>query len=142
MNDDDSRRAAARVAWPAVLKYPGSAELVIVDDYEEWTLDPDVYGRQYAPNDVLIDSAGTEYRIECDGAAPRGRARPEPTGKIVVPSEFLKLAEQHLAASGVPIEWLSAHVRDVPEGSRIITAIRYIARNSGDDSADEAEDEA
>jgi hypothetical protein len=136
-----SQDRAARVAWPAVLKYAGEDGLVIVDSLSEWNLDPDLYGRTYHADDRVIDSSGAEYELVYSEGAASGHAGIEPTAKAYTTAEFRALAARHLKTIGAPEEWLDAHLQDIPESHQIRVTVLYLAR-LGDAAADDGtEDE-
>jgi hypothetical protein len=125
------------VAWPAVLKYASKDVLLVVDTLDEWMLDPELHAHVYKPEDRLIDSNGTEYRLGIGI---------EPTGVQVTAHEFEEMAAHHLVAVGAPPEWLTAHLHDMPESQHIRAGVLYIARlarrqasEGGGDGADEPE---
>jgi hypothetical protein len=135
---------AARVTWPAVLKYAAADGLVVVDSLSAWDVDPDMYARPYQPEDRLIDSAGLEYRLGFAGEPGSGHATVEPTGRTYSAGEFRTVAVRHLRAIGAPEEWLAAHLEDIPEAHQVRTTVQYIARlgdAKGDDEAEAEEEE-
>jgi hypothetical protein len=136
-----SQDRAARVAWPAVLKYAAEDGLVIVDSLSEWNLDPDLYARPFADADRLIDSAGVEYRLVFEGAPGVGHAQIEPTGKTYPAAEFREVATRHLKTIGAPGEWLAAHLQDIPDGHQVRVTVQYLARLGDAERDDETEEE-
>src|SRR5262245_31351652 len=116
------------VAWPAVLKYSRSDALVVVDNQDEWDIDPELNAWPYDEDDRLIDSDGIEYRPAFGGSAPAGKAGLEPTGTAWTSSLFAPLAEKHLTLAGVPTEWLTAHLAEIPEPQKVRAAIQYVVR--------------
>jgi hypothetical protein len=136
-----SQDRAARVAWPAVLKYAAEDGLVIVDSLSEWNLDPDLYGRTYHADDRLIDSAGNEYELVYSEGAASAHAAIEPTGKLYTAAGFRTLAARHLKTIGAPEEWLDAHLQDIPESHQMRVTLQYLARLGEAEPDDPAEEE-
>jgi hypothetical protein len=114
------------VQWPAVIKYASADQLVVVDDADEWQIDPELHAWPYQDDDRLIDASGAEYRF--GSGIPGMEASIEPTGRHVDPREFREMAERHLAATGFPEEWLGEQLQGIPEAQLVRAAVLYVAR--------------
>jgi hypothetical protein len=131
------------VTWPAVIKYASADQLVVVDDADEWQIDPELNAWPYQEGDRLIDASGTEYRFGFSGI-PGLEVSIEPTGQPVSPSAFREITEKHLAATGFPEEWLAEQLEGLPEAQHVRAAVLYVARlarRQERDSTEEPEEE-
>ncbi len=133
--------SAPRLEWPMLLQYADEAELRVVRDQDEWELDPDLHTRQYQPEDLLIDSAGVEYRPVFTGSPGRGRNALVATGRRYSPGEMESLAERHIAGVGAQPEWLRGHLRDIADGLKIRAIILYLSKLAAADVSEAADDD-
>jgi hypothetical protein len=124
-----------------LLRVAGEAEAAIVRSQDEWRLDPDFHARKYQPDDRLIDAAGVEYRLEHSGGAGRDRNAILPTGRRYDPTEVQAIAERHIGSVGAKPEWLSSHLKDIPEGQKIRAIILYLSKLAAAEASDVTEDE-
>jgi hypothetical protein len=115
------------VTWPAVIKYASADQLVVVDDADEWQIDPELHAWPYREEDRLIDAGGMEYRFGMSGI-PGLEVTIEPTGEQVSAGAFREVVERHLAAVGFPEEWLADQLQGIPESQHVRAAVLYVAR--------------
>ena len=85
------------IAWPAIIKYSGDAELAFVDSQSAWDADRHLHGARYEKSDALIDSKGEIYALLNHA---KSHVQPEPTGKFASLDEVLELVRAHAAQSG------------------------------------------
>lgn len=85
------------IAWPAIVKYAGQAELAYVNDQTEWDADVHRHGLRYEKDDMFIDSKGEIYTLS---NALNGSVRPTPTGKHALLAEVIEMVRAHAAQMG------------------------------------------
>jgi hypothetical protein len=85
------------IAWPAIIKYAGQAELAYVKDQTEWDADEHLHGFGYEKTDVLIDSNGEIYTLS---HVMNGSVRPKPAGEVVLLEEVIEMVRAHAAQMG------------------------------------------
>lgn len=123
-----SDAAPPQPAWPTLLQYANEGGLRVVRDQDEWELDPELHAQPFRPEDRLIDSTGLEYRLVFTGSPRRGRNAIHPTGHGHGAAEVQAIAERHVVSLGAQPEWLTAHLKDIPNGHRIRAIILYLAK--------------
>jgi hypothetical protein len=134
---------SSRVAWPAVLKLSDDDMLIVVDDLDEWQLDPDLRQRRFTSEDRLIDCDGVEFRIGSDGEPGTAQFLLVPTGAQLTSVEFRQIVCPHLLKIGVPEEFLEGPLHGVPEYQQVRAALLYVARlarRQANESAPEGEE--
>jgi hypothetical protein len=85
------------IAWPAIIKYAGQAELAYVKDQAAWDADALLYGFRNEKADVLIDSNGEIYTLS---NVMNGSVRPEPACEVVLLEEVIEMVRAHAAQMG------------------------------------------
>ena len=85
------------VAWPALLRLTGEAELLVVHDRVQWESDPHLHAAHYLPTDVLIDAEGKIHGLQRE---PDGRVVPQITGKTAALAEVIADVQAHAAQAG------------------------------------------
>jgi protein structure with unknown function len=126
-----------RIAWPAVLAYAGADQLCVVDNQDEWDVDPELHAWPYRDEDRLIDSKGIEYALEPTGRLGADAVRFVPTGKVLSAGEMRERVAGHLRAIKTPEEWLDAYLQEFSEALRVSAALQYVARLEKADEAGE-----
>lgn len=82
------------IAWPALLRLHGEAELQVIHDQHEWDHTSHWHTSHYVPADVLIDSTGMLYDLQ---TRRLGRVIPAPTGAKATLEEILTAVQAHAA---------------------------------------------
>jgi hypothetical protein len=85
------------VAWPALLRLTGEAELLVVQDQAQWDGDPHLHAVHYLPTDVLIDAAGVIHGLRRE---THGRIALQPTGQMVTLAQVIADVQAHAAQAG------------------------------------------
>lgn len=85
------------IAWPALLRFTGAAELLVVHDQAQWDYDPHLHAAYYLPTDVLIDAEGKIYDLQCRA---RQRVVPHATGNTATLVEVIAAVQAHAAQAG------------------------------------------
>lgn len=85
------------IAWPALLRLTGEAELLVVRDQAQWDGDPHLHAAHYLPTDVLIDAEGGIHGLRREA---HGRVALQPTGHTVTLAEVVAAVQAHAAQAG------------------------------------------
>lgn len=83
--------------WPAIIKYPGDAELLYVNSQVEWNSDAGLHSFNYDETDYLIDSAGNTFALT---QRVGNMVQPESLNKNMPLDEILGLIKAHAAQTG------------------------------------------
>jgi hypothetical protein len=81
--------------WPAVLKYSGEDELLLIKDESTWLADDDLSAYVYDENDMLIDSNGALYALNYHVKTRQIHVNPQK--KTVSIDQFEGWVKNHLA---------------------------------------------
>ena len=123
--------------FPILLQLVRDSELRVIRTEDEWQIDPDLHGREYAAEDRVIDSEGVEYSLALEGS----RNAIKPTGRLYTPEGFVAMATNHIRATGAQPEWLAAHLEGIAEGHRIRATFLYLSKLAAEDVAEGTEEE-
>jgi hypothetical protein len=85
------------VAWPALLRLTGEAELLVVHDQAQWEGDPHLQLAHYLPTDALIDADGKIHSLQREA---NGRVVPQPTRHTATLAEVITAVQAHAAQAG------------------------------------------
>lgn len=85
------------IAWPALLRLTGDAELQVVLDQQDWNHDSHLHATHYLPTDVLIDAAGQIYGLQ---HREGHLVVPRPTGHAATLDEIVTAVQAHSAQAG------------------------------------------
>lgn len=83
--------------WPAIIKYPGDAELFYIDSQAQWNSDAGLHSLNYDETDYLIDSAGNTFTLtqRIDNVV-----QPEYLNESMPLDEILSLVKAHASQTG------------------------------------------
>lgn len=114
-----SLQQPSSVAWPAIVKYAGAAELTYVASQTIWDADAHLHGARYEQGDVLIDSNGGIYAF-LNG--PKHLATPIATGQSARLEEVLDMVRAHAAQAGAccVAKFYAASIREAIEAVHIL----------------------
>lgn len=85
------------IAWPALLRLTGEAELLVVHDQAQWDGDPHLHAAHYLPTDVLIDAEGAIHRLRRETHGPVAL---QSTGHSATLAEVIADVQAHAAQAG------------------------------------------
>jgi hypothetical protein len=85
------------IAWPALLRLTGEAELLVVRDQAQWEADPHLHAAHYLPTDALMDAEGKIYSLQREA---HGRVALQATGRIATLAEVIADVQAHAAQAG------------------------------------------
>lgn len=97
------------IAWPALLRLHGEAELTAFHDQAAW--EREMHTTHYLPEDALIDAEGNLYTIQSPSALPIA------TGQRISLAEVVALVQAHAAQRGdcCVAKFSAASIRDAIE---------------------------
>jgi hypothetical protein len=113
--------------WPAIIRYAAEAELGLVSDECEWSLDADLSSWPYSDDDELIDSDCRVFAFGYSGVAGRaGSVTLEPTGRTRAPEEVHQIIRKHLLAIGLGTLELEKRCSNVSGVDLAAQSIQYL----------------
>ncbi len=83
-------------AWPAVIHHRDDAELLYIEDQQQWDSDPDLSRWRYDADDVLIDSYGHVFGLGYDQQQDKTVIIDK--GDNISVDDFNELVKKHLFA--------------------------------------------
>lgn len=85
------------IAWPALLRLSGEAELQVVQNQAEWDADPHLHAAHYLADDILIDAEGHIHALQ---PQTNRRVLPVATGEVASLQEVIAYVQAHSAQMG------------------------------------------
>ena len=85
----------SHIAWPSVIKYKDTEELLFISSQQDWLTNPEIGNVRFQAGDSLIDSAGLLYPL----AGSRDSALQGGSQQLLL-EEVLDLVREHASVCG------------------------------------------